>query len=288
MKNTLRKLEIFPAFDGDGIAKRLEKMAEMGWMLEKMCPFYWLYRRAEPKKLVFHVSFFPAFSPFAPSPVPGEEEFSDMCDHSGWKLVAKGGRMSVFCAEDGANLPIDTDPVVETAAIHSVAMRTAVPMGAAILLCAVYMLIGAVRELLGGASMFGLSTVSVAFCGVLSALAAIYYALELAAYFSWYTRARRAAVTGKRVRYTKIGGALRFLQWSAFVTCLVWSVCAAIFAAGPERFLIALIPWAFVTFDRVSGLTDALRRAGVSRGLNRALTLLASAACYAALFIAVA
>lgn len=234
MKDKLYVLEAFPAFDRESIAERLGKMAEEGWLLEKIRPFYWQYRRIKPQKLTFNVSFYPKFSPFAPSPTAGEVEFSDICAHSGWKLVAKNGRMSVFCAGDGATVPIETDPVVETAAIHSAAMSADVPMGAALLLCALYMLIGAVRELLGGAVMFGLSPVSLAFCVALSALVAVYYALELTAYFSWYMRASRAAVTGRRVRYAKIGGALRLLQWSAFATCLAWSVCAAVFAAEPS------------------------------------------------------
>lgn len=282
MKNTLRRIEAFPAFDRDGIAGRLGKMAERGWMIEKIGLFYWLYRRTPPRELTFHVSFFPVSSPFCPSPDPGDEEFARMYGHSGWTLAAKNQRMRVFYSEDKAAVPVETDPYVDTAAVHSVAMRAFVPMSAALFLCAVYMLLGAAEDLLFGGAVLGLSALSTAFGAAISVIVAIYYALELTAYFSCYIRAKRAAVAGGRARYANVGGALRFLQWAAFVTTLTWGVCAAVFAAGPERFTAALILWMFIMFECASGLADRLSRAGVSQRANRALTAGASAVFFAA------
>ena len=71
MKDTLRQFEVFPAFDGAGIAAHLEKMAERGWRLQKLGPFFWTYRRAEPRKIAYHVSYFPTGSPFDPALTAG-------------------------------------------------------------------------------------------------------------------------------------------------------------------------------------------------------------------------
>lgn len=276
MKSTKRRLEVFPAFDGDGMAAHLEKMAERGWMVEEIGPFSWQYRRTQPKKLSFHVSFFPTSSPFNPAPT-AEEELSELCAHTGWRLAASSSRLRIFYNEDADAVPVETDPWVEAAAIHSVAMRTVVPIAAAIFLCAVYMFFGAAEGLFGG-----LSGLAAAFCVCLSTLTGIYYALELWAYFSWHSRSIKAAVRGERARYPRVGGILRALQWSAFFMLLAWGLCAAVSAAGAERLLAAVLLLAVVTFAGMGGLTERLRRANVSPGLNRALTFCLSGAWFVA------
>lgn len=277
MKDTLRRFEVFPAFDGESIAAHLEKMAERGWMLVKMGPFFWVYRRTEPRKISFHVSFFPTGSPFDPALTAGEDELGEMCAHAGWKLAASDQRMRVFYNADQNAIPVETDPWVESAAVHSVAMRTAVPMAAMIFLCGVYMLFGAAEGLFGGLS--GLST---AFCLGLSILVAVYYALELAAYFTWHIRSMKAALRGERGRYPQIGGIMRGLQWCAFFAVLAWGLGAAVFAAGAERLLAAVLLLAAATFAGSDGLMERLRRAKASPGLNRAVIFCLSAVWFAA------
>lgn len=277
MRDTLRRFEVFPAFDGEDIAAHLEKMTERGWMLKKMGPFFWTYRRTRPGKLIFHVSFFPMGSLFDPALTAGEDELGELCSHAGWKLAASDQRMRVFYNADPNAVPVETDPWVETAAVHSVAMRTAAPMAAMIFLCAVYMLFGAAEGLFGNLS--GLST---AFCLGLSLLAAIYYALELVAYFIWHTRSMKAAFKGERARYPQVGGIMRGLQWCAFLAVLAWGLGAAVFAAGVERLMAAVLLLAVVTFAGSDGLMARLRRANASPWLNRAATFCLCAVWFAA------
>lgn len=51
MKNKIRRLETFSFFNHTGIREHLEKMAQKGWMIEKLENFGWVYRCIEPKNM---------------------------------------------------------------------------------------------------------------------------------------------------------------------------------------------------------------------------------------------
>lgn len=49
MNDTKRRPEWFSYYDHTGLEAHLERMAERGWLLEKIGNFTWHYRRIEPK-----------------------------------------------------------------------------------------------------------------------------------------------------------------------------------------------------------------------------------------------
>ena len=63
MSDKKRRLEAFSFYDHTGIEQHLERMAEKGWLVEKV-GYLWTYRRIEPQKLTFCVSYFPKASLF--------------------------------------------------------------------------------------------------------------------------------------------------------------------------------------------------------------------------------
>ena len=79
MKDTKRRLEVFSFYDRAHIERHLEAMAARGWLQERMGKFGWVYRRIEPKRLTFHVSYFPDASDFDPGPTWGQLTFQDFC-----------------------------------------------------------------------------------------------------------------------------------------------------------------------------------------------------------------
>lgn len=86
MRETKRRLELYSFYDRTGLERHLERMAEKGWLLEKIGQFFWTYRRIEPKHLTFSVCYFPAASAFDPGPSEEQQTFSlfsSMC----WALV---------------------------------------------------------------------------------------------------------------------------------------------------------------------------------------------------------
>ena len=123
MKDTKRRLEWCSFYDHTGIEAHLERMAQQGWLLEKI-GFTWHYRRIEPKKLTFCVTYFPRASMFDPEPSQEQETFYDFCRHTGWTLAAASAQMQIFYNEQPNPIPIDTDPAMEVDAIHQSAKKS--------------------------------------------------------------------------------------------------------------------------------------------------------------------
>ncbi len=277
--------DFFYIYDYDAIAAHLEKMAARGWLIEKIGPFFWKYRKIEPQKLKFHVSYYAVTSGFDPEPTSKEGELAALCGRSGWRLAARTPRIQILCTSDPNPAPVVTDPEPELAVIHRGAMRGEVPFAAAALMMSVYMLAGLI---FGGAAFCGLPALSRGFMTGLQALVAAYYALELAAYPIWYLRARRAALSGEWAPSVRISPAVRTLQWLAFFGLLAWGVSAAALAAGAERLAGLAAPvLAAALFSGVDALRQRLRARGLSARRNRTLTALTGAAAFslaAALF----
>ena len=59
MKGKKRKLELLSFYDHTGIERHLADMAQKGWMIERMSNYFWTYRKIQPQKLIFTVSYFP-------------------------------------------------------------------------------------------------------------------------------------------------------------------------------------------------------------------------------------
>ena len=68
MRERKRRLELYSFYDHTGIERHLERMAEKGWMLEKVEKNIWHYRRIRPKKLTCFVTYFPRASELDPEP----------------------------------------------------------------------------------------------------------------------------------------------------------------------------------------------------------------------------
>lgn len=126
MKGKKREYNLYSFYDRTGIQKHLEVMAEQGWMLEKIGQLFWHYRRIEPKRIRFAVSYFPSASTFDPKPSEKQETFREFCEHAGWKLAADSAQLEIYWNEDENAIPLVTDALVELETIHKSAMKTIV------------------------------------------------------------------------------------------------------------------------------------------------------------------
>ena len=75
MRNKKRRMEFFSFYNHTSITAHLEKMARNGWLLEEIRRNTWIYRRIEPKKLRFAVSYYPKASEYDPEPSPEQRDF---------------------------------------------------------------------------------------------------------------------------------------------------------------------------------------------------------------------
>ena len=192
-----RKWDFIPYsfYDTTGMARHLERRAAQGWMVEKLGSFGWTYRRTQPQTLHFTVTHYLPASAFDPEPTEGELEFRDFCAQTGWQLAAASGQMQVFYNAGPDPVPIDTEPALELARVGKLARR-ALPLQIFLLAIGLWWAAAWVWELVHQpidllASAYSLAT------GPLWLLLALWCGADLACYFSWRHRAKRAAPLGE-------------------------------------------------------------------------------------------
>ena len=88
MLRTKRRMEFFAFYDDQGIARHLERMARKGWLIERINNYFWTYRKIEPQRLRFAVTYFPEASDFNPGPTENQQTFQEYCESAGWRFAA--------------------------------------------------------------------------------------------------------------------------------------------------------------------------------------------------------
>lgn len=274
MRERKRRMELFSFYDRSGVEEHLARMAEKGWLLEKIGKFLWTYRRTEPRKLHFCVYWYSEATEFDPGPSPEQETLYDFCSHTGWVLAASFGPMQVFCNEADDPVPIETDPAVEVDVIHRAMKRGMLP-GYAVCL--------AVSALSGGMFLSRLldDPVSVLaspvhLCvGLYIALLLLLAATECGSYFLWHRRAVRAAARGE---FWKTRGHRKF-QFCCLAILLLgifYNFVSILLAGDWERAVTELLIYGVYLPGVVLlayGVRAFLKRKQVSAGDNRAATI---------------
>jgi len=273
MKNKKRRFELFSAWDRSGLEAHLARMAEQGWLLEKIDSFGWVYRKTEPKKLTFCVCYYPKASAFAPGPSEDQQTFYEFCQYAGWVLAAEYAQLQIFYNERENPVPIETDPMLELETIHQAMKRNSLP--AQLLLAALAALNGGmlvssflrdpVRELSSASSLL---------TGVCWALVLVLVAAEIIGYYRWRAKARKAAERGE---FLVTKSRIRLQKASLFILAVVLAYYfLSVFTSG-NRMMMTLAPlmflWAGLLFVLVRVIMDGLKRRKVSTNVNRAVTI---------------
>ena len=270
--------EQFLYYDGEGIARHLEKMAARGWRLEKIGALSWRYGRAEPAKVHCAVTYFPEASEYNPYPTDSQEEFYDYCREAGWELVTEWDQMQIFSTERVHPVPIETDEAARVRVIHRAMLRRFLPANLLLFALLVIQLGIFITGVLQNPAA-NLSKPSVLLITLALALMGLSVFLTLTGYLAWYLRARKAAETGKRLAGTE----QRFRTLTVAVAAL--GVLSVVFAAlstagsrgGPwYALLVTGEAAAFVAL--VAVVIAYMSRRGVERKQNRNITLAVAAA----------
>ena len=269
MKEYKRELPLFSFYDVTGMARHLERMAEKGWMLERISGWCWRYRCMEAKKLHFTVSYALPVSEFEPSATPEQQVFQAFCDRAGWKLAASSGAMQIFYNEAEDPVPIETEPALEIGSIQKIARRQA-PLQILLMLLSLWMgaswcwsLIHSPIDLLSSAA-----NLLSGFCWLALFL---WCAADLGVYFAWLRRARRLAEQGAFLPTRGCRGLIRVL----IVLVLLHLVYVFLMERMPgmRLTLAAMLGGFLVLVLAVNGIKNFLKRRGTAAGVNRAVTL---------------
>ena len=276
MRNRKRRMEFFSLYNHTSITAHLEKMAWKGWVLEEIRQNAWIYRRIQPKKLHFAVSYYPKASEFDPEPAPEQRDFWDFCAHTGWILACTSAQMQIFYNEQENPVPIDTDPKLEVETIHEAVWKSYFPgqlillvMGLIILFIHLLIFVGnPIAYLSSPSQIFGV------FCWI---IVICMTAMELIVYDRWHSKAEEAAENGiflDTVNTTPIQ-----LAGLAVVGVGALYLVLSYILPGDSMMLFllaAMSVYLFLLFPLVQGISRLLKRWKASRNVNRTVTCLFS------------
>lgn len=268
-------LSFYSLYDHTGMEKHMERMAEQGWLLDKIGSFTWRYRRIEPQKLIFSVRYFAKASGFDPGPSAEQETFFDLCAHTGWALAAASGQMQVFYNEQPDPLPIDTDPVLAVDAIHQAMKKSFLLAQLAMLFAAMLNAAVSLWRLVDD-PVETLATPALLFLLVCWPSLLLITGVDIATYYLWRRRALRAAAQGEYLA-TKSHPLFQKIILGVLLAALVW-YAVSLLTGGSKALALAALAGGSVTLLTVA-LTvlvrEFLKRKKVPASTNRAATIAA-------------
>ncbi len=264
MKDTKRRFESFAPYDCTGIAEHLEQMAQKGWMIEVIGVYLWKYRRIEPRKLHFTVTYLPNISEFDPENAEGLLEMEEYCTKDGWKLAARNGKMQVFYHEDEDPVPIETDALVHLQTIHHVMCRQwLLGQGFNVLLSLSQLALAYMQFAQSPITFF--SNPIQCYIPLLWLMLLVISLCTTGKYILWYRKAKRQAEYGVLPpvkRKIKINFTLMGLE----------IVILVLFLVNPKIAFLSLSGVFGIVAISNAGMAE-MKRQGVSRGINQAVSI---------------
>ena len=272
MKTTKRQTALYSFYDHTGIAAHLEKMAAKGWMLEAIrTNGPWRYRRMEPKKLRFAVTYFPTASDFK-TPDADQQEFLDLCQSAGWDFVAQTFQMQIFCNEDPKAVPLETEPAVQVENIHSAMWSNFLPGNIAVAVLFSFLLLFSLGSDMEANMVHFLSNIHKLLLTALCIYLILYEVGEIALYYLWRHKALRCAEEGGRFCPVPSSRLRHLAAIPVLIALLVpytviagWKYTALILFGGG----LTILAWNIGYAAR-----DWMKKKGVKTWVNRVLTFL--------------
>jgi len=253
------------------IEEHLENMAAKGWRLEKI-GLFWHYRRAEPARVRYAVTYFSESSEFNPSPTENEETLLEYCAAAGWDFVAGLHQMLIFSTLREDAPPIETEGAVKLEAIHRAMKKNFLPGN--FVLLALFGL-NLVIQLRAGAlhwSRFLSDGVQLGAALMMLALVS-YFALLLLSYFLWFRAAKRSVEQGGPCRSGRSRFArarqIALMALAVVVLALMYIPAALQYGHGLLAALLFFLCFYALLGVTVRGLRGWMKRKGVSAWTNR-------------------
>lgn len=268
-KEKKRELNWYQANDSEAMARRLEKMAAKGWLLESVDSMWRTYRRAEPSSVRYAVTYFPDASVFDGSPTGGQETYADYCAAAGWEFVSAYGPIQYFRSTRPDPVPIETDEGEKLRSIHKTMLKTLV-LAHCLLLVSVGVTIWSHTSSFRYAPLSAVSSNMTLGLYLLLAVLLVYLVAILADYFIWYFRSKASVARGGACKKVHTQARLMggWVLIGALVLCLAGTLSEVLkpgmaivmaYSFGMAALLIVAIPL---------GL-KWLKKRGLSRGVVR-------------------
>lgn len=275
MRNTKREFCSYLIFDYRGVEAHLSQMAARGWRLEKIGPWFWTYRRAEPAQVAYAVTYLPSVSQFSPEPSADRENLEELCAAAGWEPVAEWVQMQIFANERPDPVPLETEESVRLEIIHRSMKKNFLPWTVVVLVLALVMAGLQVKTLL--TDPYSLLSSTNLFPSFVWELLLVLQAGNLLWYGRWLRRSRRSVAQGGACADAGLG-LRRFnlvILWLVLALAALFLV-STLLTTGAEigLFVVCYTAGLVLLILLVDRTRRALKRRGTARGLNVFLTLL--------------
>lgn len=267
MSTVKRTLVNVSFYDPEAIQRKLEQMAAQGWMIQKAGNLFWTYTKIPPQKLRFAVTYFPGASEFDPKPSEKQLEKEELCAQDGWRLVLRWDAMQIFCTDREDAVPIDTDPVPQVDNIHRTMQKKVLVGQLASALLVLWSLYLQLSQLWRDPADY-LSDASRLFTIPLWLLLLLMTIWELIFYLRWERRAKEAAEHGVFLPVR----AHPWLSWAAVGLASVFLLLSASFSSDGLLFLFFVTAAMVIPILLSRWMIGEMRRQGVSRRVNLAVT----------------
>ena len=267
MSTVKRTLVNVSFYDSEAIQQKLEQMAARGWMIQKAGNLFWTYTKIPPQKLRFAVTYFPGASEYDPKPSERQLEREELCAQDGWRLVLRWDAMQIFCTDREDAVPIDTDPVPQVDNIHRTMKKKVLVSQLLMVLLSLWNLYLQLSQLRRDPADY-LSDTSQLFTIPLWLLLLLMTIWELIFYFRWERRAKAAAEHGVFLPVR----AHRGLSWGAVGLAIVFLLLSASFSSDGLLFLFFATVALVIPILLSRWMIGEMRRQGVSRRVNLAVT----------------
>ncbi len=249
-------------YDYPYIQKRLSDQAAQGWHLEKIGGLLWKYRRGEPKRVRYEITYSPAASAFNSRPTDQEEDLADLCAQAGWVRVASAGQLQIFRNEDPNATPLETDERERLKNIRKTMKKHFFPQY--ILMVFLFLLQFAMHasNLLRWPSRTLSSSLTVFTLVMLPMISLIYLILCTDSLF-WLRRAQKAVDEGLEIPANRFYRVFRWVIWAGLIAYL-----CTLFALAGLTFAWAILGISAITIFCVYGAISLLKYLNAPKWVN--------------------
>lgn len=287
MKDTKKVFWTISVYNPTAIAEKLEEMAAEGWMFEKTGSVFWTFKRAEPRKLRFAVTYFPGASDFDPDLTEGEKIKAEYCAEDGWTLAGRFDIVHIYYSENLDITPIDTDPVTQVNTIWKAMKKRVMPSQVSMFALIVFHLFNQFSQLQRDPVAY-LSDPFYLYTIPMWGLLLFYHVVEILSCLIWRRRAVKAADNGifNPIHTSPLMG---YGLLALSVLCMILAYKGVSMSSRSIGFALIWIVVLFVILFSGNFVKAKMKKSGWPREINRflsvAVVVLMTLSFFAGLFV---
>lgn len=195
MKDKTKRIMNFRFDRYEDLENKLGKQAAKGLFLEECGSFLWTFRKGNPKKLKYTVTYFSEGSVFNPDITDNQLTYFDYAKAAGWNFVTQFNQMQIFCSEADNPIPFETDEIEKFNNIKRCMKKSFLPSMVVMILVFVFNLVVQFNSFQRNPVDF-LSDSNHLFPVFIFSVVVIYELYSLLNYFAWCKKSERVIAIG--------------------------------------------------------------------------------------------